>query len=358
MELKSVLKKRVFFFEKRIQNSSRVFKKILIWFLIIKKKNKIGIGECNPLLEVTNLKKLSSYKKELFFLSEKINFLKKEETNFYRPYISFSSILFGLEQALFGLKKGFPILYNSEFTDGKKGIPINGLIWISSLKEIEKEIKKKIIQGFLFLKIKINPKIFLHKGFFLEKIKKKYPNVKISLDANGSFEKKDFFSFIKKTKNLDIIHSIEQPIKPGNFKDLIEVCRESNIPIALDEELINIKDLEMKKIFLDIINPNYIVLKPSVCGGFSGTKEWIEIANERKIGWWISSSLESHIGINSISQWLFHLEKKILYNNNSSRGLHGLNIGHFHNDFLSPLIVKKGSIWYNPLKKWKIKNHI
>ncbi|WP_185866371.1 enolase C-terminal domain-like protein [Blattabacterium cuenoti] len=357
MIIKSKLKKHQFFFKKKVKNANKTFEYSIIWFFIIEKEEKIGIGECNPLLE--RFFNFNFYEKELLFISSKINAIKKTEIDYYRSYISYSSILFGLEQAFLSLKKKFPILYNSKFTHGKIGLPINSLMWYSSIRnreyEIEK-IEKEIFKGFSFIKMKISP-IFFHNqylNFFLQKIQNKYPYIKISMDANGSFKRKeDTISCINKFFDINIIHSIEQPIEAGNWKEISTICKVSKIPIALDEELIGINDLKLKKKLLDTIKPQYIVLKPSICGGFSGCKEWILEADKRKIGWWISSSLESRIGINAIAQWTFKMEQK---HKKNSRGVHGLNIGYFCNDFFSPIQIKKGSIWYNSFHKWNKKN--
>ncbi|WP_185849578.1 enolase C-terminal domain-like protein [Blattabacterium cuenoti] len=354
MIVRSELKKYQFFFKKKVKNANKTFDYSIIWFLIIKKEEKIGIGECNPLLE--KLTNLNFYEKELLFVSRKINVIKKTEIDYYRSYISYSSILFGLEQAFLYLKKKFPILYDSKFTNGKIGLSINSLIWYSSIKNTEHEIEKEIFQGFSFIKMKISP-IFFHNQylyFLLKKIQNKYPYIKISMDANGSFKRKeDSLSCINKFCDINIIHSVEQPIQSGNWKEMSTICKVSKIPIALDEELIGINDLKLKKRLLDTIKPQYIVLKPSVCGGFSGCKEWILEANKRGIGWWISSSLDSHMGINTMAQWTFKIEQKYYKN---SRGIHGLNIGYFYNDFFSPIYIKKGFIWYNPLHQWNIKS--
>ncbi|AWU44817.1 enolase C-terminal domain-like protein [Blattabacterium punctulatus] len=357
MIINSFLKKK-FFFKEKIKNSKRTFNYNIIWYLILKKNNKIGIGECNPLLDNNAFKNLNVYEKELLYLSKKINIIQKNESYYYHSYISYSSILFGLEQAILGLKNKYPILYDSKFTIGKSGISINSLIWLFSLSNINienevKKIEKEINKGFLFIKMKISPKLFTYQLIVLKKIKKKYPYIKIRIDANGSFKNsKEAIYYINKLYDINIVYSVEQPIKIGNWKDLSNICKKSKLPIALDEELIGINNLKFKKRLLDIISPKYIILKPSVCGGFLGSKEWIIEAYKRKIKWCISSSLESKIGINAIAQWTFKMEEK--YN----KGVHGLNIGYFHNDFYSPLHIKKGYIWYNPLKIWKFKNLI
>ncbi|WP_317168021.1 enolase C-terminal domain-like protein [Blattabacterium cuenoti] len=322
----------------------------------MKQNNKIGIGECNPILEKSVSKNFNYFKNELENLSKKVVSLKKTEVHYYRKYISYSSIFFGLEQAFLSLKNKFPILYDSEFTHGKKGISINALIWLHSKKkdDLIKEIEKKIIKGFSFIKMKISADLFDYQYLILKKIKEKYPSIKIRVDANGCFEdSKKALSCLNKLYDLNIVHSMEQPILSGNWKKMSEICQKSKLPVALDEELEGIYELKDKKRLLDVIHPKYVVLKPSINGGFYGSKEWILEANKRKIKWWISSSLESNIGINAVAQWTFMMKKKY-ENQNIYSHVHGLNTGVLYvNNWSSPLEIKKGSIWYNPSMKWE-----
>ncbi|WP_226989465.1 enolase C-terminal domain-like protein [Blattabacterium sp. (Blattella germanica)] len=359
-KIKFFLKKKTFFFRKKIFNSNRIFNRNTIWFIILKKNNKIGIGECNPLLEKSVSK--NRFENELENLSKRVVSLKKTEVRHYHKYISYSSIFFGLEQAFLSLKNQFPVLYDSEFFHGKKGISINALIWLNSFKKknkgsVIKEIENRIIEGFSFIKMKISANFFDYQYSVLKKIKKKYPFIKIRVDANGSFEnmKKTLYC-LNKLYDLSIIHSIEQPISSGYWKNMSKICKQSKLPIALDEELEGIHELKEKKRLLDIIHPEYVVLKPSINGGFYGSKEWILEANKRKIKWWISSSLESNIGLNAITQWTFMMMRKqhLKYSNVDSH-VHGLNTGVLYvNNWISPLEIKEGSIWYNPSLKWKI----
>ncbi|WP_185855850.1 enolase C-terminal domain-like protein [Blattabacterium cuenoti] len=359
MFFQSIIKKKLFFFKEKIKNSNRIFEHNIIWFLILKEKNKrIGIGECNPLLDHFALKNLYNYEKELLFISKKINRSKKIDPMYYRRFISYSSIFFGLEQAFLSFNKGFPILYNSDFTDGKNGLPTSSLIWLNtSENEFFKKVEEKIYLGFSCIKIKISSKLFPYQYFLLKKIKKKYNNIKIRIDANGSFkDKKSALDCINKLFDLNFVYFVEQPITPGNWNEMAYICKNSKLPIALDEELTTINQFKskfLKEKLLDFISPQYIVLKPSICGGFLGSKKWILEAKKRKIEWYISSSLESNIGMNAITQWTFNLVNDQI--------THGLETGSFYmNNFLSPLQIKKGSIWYNPfiIKKWKIKNLI
>ncbi|WP_185860502.1 enolase C-terminal domain-like protein [Blattabacterium cuenoti] len=351
------LKKKTFFFKKKVFNSNRIFKKNIIWFIILIQNNKIGIGECNPILDQYALNNLKKFEIELKILSNKILSLKKTEICCYYKYISYSSILFGLEQVFLSFKSQFPMLYHSEFIHGKKGIPINSLMWLNSFnnkKHAIKEIENQIIEGFSFIKIKINMELFHNQFFVLKEIKRKYPFIKIRVDANGCFKNiKKALYYLKKLYDLDIVDFMEQPISSGNWKNMSKICKKSKLPIALDEELANVNVLKEKKKLLDIISPQYIILKPSINGGFNGSEEWVLEASKRKIKWYVSSSLESNIGINAIAQWTFMMQKKY---NNQNFNAHGLNTGILYvNNWISPLEIKKGFIWYNPYIKWEIK---
>ncbi|WP_185857745.1 enolase C-terminal domain-like protein [Blattabacterium cuenoti] len=355
IHLNCFLKKKTFFFKKTIFNSNRIFKKNIIWFIVITQNNKIGIGECNPILDQYAFKNLKRFEIELKNLSQKIVFLKKIEIYYYYKYISYSSILFGLEQAFLSFKNQFPILYDSEFIYGIKGIPVNSLMWLNSFKNKKyaiNEMENQIMKGFSFIKIKINKNFFNDQYLILKEIKRKYPFIKIRVDANGCFENsRKALYYLDKFYDLDIVDFIEQPILSGNWKDMSKICKKSKLPIALDEELVNINKLIEKKKLLNIIQPQHLILRPCINGGFYGSEEWMLEAKKRKIKWSISSSLESNIGINAIAQWIFIMQKK--YNN---KNVHGLNTGILYvNNWNSPLRIYNGSIWYNSFIKWKIK---
>ncbi|WP_238785675.1 enolase C-terminal domain-like protein [Blattabacterium cuenoti] len=318
----------------------------------MEKNNKVGIGECNPILDKFILNNLDKFKMELKDCLKKVISLKKTKICYYNKYISYSSIFFGLEQAFLGLKNKFHILYDSEFTHGKKGIFINDLIWLDFFKNkkknnIIKKIEEKFFEGYSFIKMKISSNLFDYQYLILKNIQKKYPFVRIRIDANGCFKNtKKALYCLNKLYDLNIIDSVEQPIPSGNWKEMSRICKESKIPIALDEELYGINKLKDKKKLLNIIYPKYIVLKPSLNRGFSGSREWILEANKRKIKWWVSSSLESNIGLNAITQWTFMMEQKYGCKNEI---VHGLNTGDLYiNNWNSPLKVKKGSVWYDP----------
>ncbi len=253
------LKKKIFFFKKQVFNSNRTFRKNIIWFIILTRNNKIGIGECNPILDQYALKNLKNFEIELKNLSKMILYLKKTEMCFYYKYISYSSILFGLEQAFLSLKNKFPMLYHSKFTYGIEGIPINSLMWLNSFNKDKKyaieKMEDQIIEGFSLIKMKVNMKFINDQYFILKEIKRKYPFLKIRVDANGCFENiQKAFYYLNKFYDLGIIDSMEQPILSGNWKDMSEICKKSKLPIVLDEELENIHELKKKQNYWILLN--------------------------------------------------------------------------------------------------------
>ncbi|WP_238783858.1 enolase-like domain-containing protein [Blattabacterium cuenoti] len=330
---------------------------------MVKTDNNFIIGECNTLLDIKSLIDLIKIDKELKWIVNKINFSK--ELKFYnlKNNISYSSVFFVLEQIFIGLKKEYPILYNSEFTKGKEEIFINDIIWLYEWKKYNEKIfiekiHSKIKNGFSCIKIKINKELLYLQYNFLKKIKNIYPFLKIRIDANGCFKNKfEALYFINKFYELDIICLFEQPILPGNWNDISYICKNSESPIALDEELIGIVKLKEKRKLLDFINPEYIVIRPSICGGFNGSEEWIKEAYKRNIRWYVSSSLESNIGINAIVQWTFIMNKKYSLGN---KIYHGLNTTCIYINELntSPFVKGKVGFTWNNKFLYKEKNLI
>ena len=226
-----------------------------------------------------------------------------------RPY---PSMLFGIETALLDLRSNLSpltsdhssLLFDTAFARGEVGIPINGLVWMGSYDEMLKRMEEKLEKGFRCVKLKIGAIDFDQELDLIKRIRDRFSfhEVELRLDANGAFK---FEEALYKLELLSqyAIHSIEQPIKAGQWAFMAELCRESPLPIALDEELIGVNDPEMKRHMLNIIKPRYIILKPSLHGGMMGCREWIETAREMGIGSWITSALESNIGLNAIAQF-------------------------------------------------------
>ena len=304
------------------------------FILEISDDGKKGIGECS-LFRGLSYDDRADYEEKLQWLCENINcdfeFLKEELKEF-------PSIWFGYEQAVLNLKHGGKLYFPGEFTEGKSSILINGLIWMGDINFMEEQIQDKLEQGFHCIKLKIGVD-WKNEHEILQKLRLKFSKEKLELrvDANGGFSTAEAKIVLRQLAELNI-HSIEQPIKSGNWNDMAELCAETPTAIALDEELIGIVGLNEKKKLLETINPQYIILKPSLVGGFSGSDEWISLAGQKNIKWWITSALESNIGLNAISQYTF--EK----NNLMPQGL-GTG-GLFTNNFESNLELKGDRLFF------------
>lgn len=312
------------------------------YFIKINKNKKIGIGE-SAIFRGLSADDVSDYQEKLSWAVKNINLSKDDLFNNLKNY---SSIIFGLEQAFQSLQAENPFhLYNNDFTEGHKGIPINGLVWMGEKKFMFEQIKRKIKQGFKVIKLKIGAIDFADELYLLKYIRSQFSpeEIEIRVDANGAFAPDEAFEKIKYLSDY-FIHSIEQPIKAGQFEKMFDLCRKSPIPIALDEELIGYNHLINKKDFLYKIQPQYIILKPALHGGFIGTKTWIEAAKKLKIDWWITSALESNIGLNAIAQFTYSLNVKIPQ---------GLGTGSlFINNIDSPLFINNGSLFYKKNENW------
>ncbi len=328
---------------KRPSGTSRgILKTKETWFVILNDNGKQGIGECG-ILRTLSIDDRPDYEEKLKWACSNIHlgivFLLKE-------LCEFPSIQFGLEQAFLSLRSQTPFdLFPSEFTEGNKAIPINGLVWMGDKEFMKSQIKEKLATGFSCIKMKIGAIDFETEMELLMAIRKEFSSNEIELrvDANGGFDPNNALEKLKRLSELEI-HSIEQPIKQGQFNEMASLCEKTPLPIALDEELIGVFSVTKKQEVLQTIQPQYIILKPSLIGGFKGGNEWIENAEKQNIAWWITSALESNIGLNAIAQWTFTL------NNSMPQGL-GTG-GLYTNNIDSPLEIEKGSLKYNNSKKW------
>lgn len=310
-------------------------------FLILGENNIQGIGECSTIAG------LSIDPEEL--IEQKLENLCAHINNGNNPLSfdlsGFPAIKFSLETALIDLKSGGnSILYPTKFTEGHHSIPINGLVWMGDIEFMANQIREKIDAGYRCIKIKIGALDFETEFDLIKKIRTQYgPNdIEIRLDANGGFSPEDALKKLEKLSLLSI-HSVEQPVKSGQLEKMSEICRNSPIPIALDEELIGLNPDKDSGI-LDILKPSYIILKPSLVGGFKPAEKWIAEAEKRDTGWWITSALEANIGLNAIAQWT--ATKDVIIPQ-------GLGTGQlYHNNILSPLEIKKAALFYNPEKNW------
>ncbi|WP_250254430.1 o-succinylbenzoate synthase [Chryseobacterium sp. Marseille-Q3244] len=304
------------------------------FILEISEDGKKGIGEC-AVFRGLSFDDKSDYEEKLIWLCENIDlnpdFLKEELKDF-------PSIWFGYEQAVQNLKLGENLYFPSEFTEGKSAITINGLIWMGDVGYMEEQIQDKLEKGFHCIKLKIGVD-WKSEHIILQELRRKFSKEQLELrvDANGGFSIDEAGIVLQQLADLHI-HSIEQPIKAGNWKGMAELCAQTPTPIALDEELIGITDLEEKKKLLETIKPQYIILKPALVGGFAGSDEWISLAEEQNIGWWITSALESNIGLNAIAQYTFTKKSPMPQ---------GLGTGAlFTNNFESNLELRNELLWF------------
>ncbi|MGC9354085.1 MAG: o-succinylbenzoate synthase [Mariniphaga sp.] len=340
--MKAWYKKYELHFKRPATTSRGTYKTRTVWFLMLEENGKTGVGECAP------LPGLSSE------TPEQVERLLHEISTDPRKFIqhpeltrNISSVHFGLETALQDLQNGgCQILFPSDFSEGKQGIPINGLIWMGEPDFMLNQIQEKIEAGFRCIKLKIGSLDFDKELKILESIREKYDagQVTLRVDANGAFSPDEALEKLHRLAPLHI-HSIEQPIAAGQWEKMADVCKESPVPVALDEELIGIHSRQEKEKLLETIRPQFLILKPSLHGGFSGCSEWIGLAEQRSVGWWITSYLESNIGLNAIAQWTFHKKAK---------GHQGLGTGGLFTDNIpSPLEIRGEELWFNPDKKFQ-----
>ncbi len=342
--MKATYQKYILDFKRPSGTSRGVLTQKETWFIILEQNGKTGIGECG-ILRGLSIDDRSDYEEKLKWTCDNIH-LGLE--NLYSELVELPSIQFGLEMAFKSLESNNPLeLFPSAFTEGKASIPINGLIWMGTPEFMNAQIKDKIEQGFSCIKLKIGAIDFDTEIALLKSIRKEFSvsDIEVRVDANGAFKPDEALEKLKRLSELRL-HSIEQPIKQGQLEKMAILCEQTPLPIALDEELIGVFDVTEKVNLLQTINPQYIILKPSFIGGWSGTKQWINLANNQNIGWWITSALESNIGLNAIAQWTFTL------NNNLPQGLGTGAL--FTNNFDSPLQVKNGTLRYENNLVWNL----
>jgi o-succinylbenzoate synthase len=316
MSLKVSLSERVLHFRQPAGTSRGIYTERRSWFVDIADGDAVGHGECAPLPDLScDALPPDIYKDVL----EK--FCREVEQTGEIPYEAmrdYPSMLFGLETAMLdvnskkrrsmaeGKTDDRSVLFDTPFARGEVGIPINGLVWMGTFDEMSKRIEEKLVQGFRCIKLKIGAIDFDSELALIKQIRSRFSRseVELRVDANGAFDYADGDALYKlELLSQFALHSIEQPIKAGQWANMAELCRESPLPIALDEELIGVNDPEQKRQLLHIIKPAFIVLKPSLHGGMAGCREWIETARQEDIGSWITSALESNVGLNAIAQF-------------------------------------------------------
>ena len=350
MEYKIDITEREFHFKQPAGTSRGIYTTRKSWFIRMSSPSfpgRTGIGECAPLPQLS-CDDTPQYAKTLRALCDKFEQEGAIDYALMRPY---PSMLFGLETALLNLERGCTALFDTPFSRGEEGIPINGLVWMGSFDEMLKRMERKIEEGSRCIKLKIGAIDFDSELELLRRIRHRFSSreMTIRLDANGAFKygatespEEDALYKLELLSQY-AVHSIEQPIAARQWGNMAELCRESPLPIALDEELIGVNRPDMKAQLLNIIKPAYIVIKPSLHGGMKGTEEWVEAAKAHDVGTWVTSALESNIGLNAIAQLTAHI-----YGPNISMP-QGLGTGLLFEDNIDmPVSVRDNAIWYSP----------
>ncbi len=346
--LKAYFTKRIFNFKQPGGTSRGVLITKDSWFITVydyDEPNVTGVGECS-LLKGLSIDDRPDFESKIKHVCDDI---QNWQWWLEEGLIEFPSIRFGLETAIKDfIEGGKRILFSSSFTDGINNIPINGLVWMGDYQTMRKRIIEKIKSGFNCIKLKVGALNFDDEVRLLKIIRNDFSenDIELRLDANGAFSATEVLDKLNVLSKFNI-HSIEQPIKQLQWNEMSKVCSKSPIPVALDEELIGmVRRLQIREM-LDIINPQYIILKPSLLGGFKQSSVFIEEAENANVGWWITSALESNIGLNAIAQWTYTLGSKLPQ---------GLGTGQvFSDNITSPLSIVKATLHYNSEVEWNMK---
>mgnify|MGYP006104966131 FL=1 len=315
------------------------------WFIQLEQNSLKGIGECG-MFKGLSIDDRADFETKLVWTCKNIHLGLDE---LLAALIEFPSIQFGLEMALQSLQQKDQFeLFPSDFTKGKDSIPINGLIWMGDKSFMKQQIKDKLDAGFSCIKLKIGAIDFEKELELIKSIRTEFnaETIEIRVDANGAFKPDVALEKLKRLSDYNL-HSIEQPIQQGQLHEMAQLCADTPLPIALDEELIGVFSVTNKALLLQTIKPQYIILKPTLVGGFKGSQEWIDLAESNNIGWWVTSTLESNIGLNAIAQWTYTLKSQLP----QGLGTGGL----FTNNIQAPLVVDSGQLFYDLKTKWNLK---
>lgn len=329
---------RLLHFKQPAGTSRGVYNTRKVWYIEIssmKNPSIKGIGECAPLPNLS-CDDVPQYEEVLQQACGKVAREGNIPTESLRNY---PSILFGLETALRHYETGSLALWDTPFSRGEAGIPINGLIWMGNFEEMYRQIEAKMEAGYRCIKLKIGAIDFDAELTLLKHIRSRFSvkDIELRVDANGAFSPAEAMHKLDALSKLDL-HSIEQPIRAGQWEEMARLTARTPLPIALDEELIGHNIPEIKQELLSAIRPQYIILKPSLHGGICGSNEWIAEAEKQNIGWWVTSALESNIGLNAIAQWCATLHNALPQ---------GLGTGQLFTDNIDlPLEIRKDCLWF------------
>ena len=323
-------------------------------FIMLEHHGHTGIGECAPLPGLSPDDRVD-FAQQLRQVAQELSHCpipqtEDEVTEAVNELIppDFPALRFGVEMAWLDVLHGgerriFPSVMHPEFTP----LPINGLVWMGDPEIMRRQIDEKIAAGFRCIKLKIGALDFAEERRLLEYVRQHYTSDTITLrvDANGAFAPDEALDKLYQLARYDI-HSIEQPIRAGQWEAMAALCRESPVPIALDEELIGVSSPLDKQQLLDTIQPHYIILKPTLVGGLAASDEWVALAEERGIGWWATSALESNIGLNAIAQWVARYAPRLPQ---------GLGTGQlYYNNIASPIVIDRGYLTYDQDIEWDL----
>ncbi|MBR1395705.1 MAG: o-succinylbenzoate synthase [Prevotella sp.] len=334
--MKADIEERVLHFKQPAGTSRGVYTERRVWLVTVSDGSAVGVGECAPLPDLS-CDARADYGDVLRGFCDQLEQMGQIDYEAMRDY---PSMLFGLETALLEVKSG-KRLFDTAFSRGEVGIPINGLVWMGNYDEMLRRMEEKLEQGFRCVKLKIGAIDFDQELDLVKRIRERFSfhEVELRLDANGAFPYEEALYKLELLSQY-AIHSIEQPIRQGQWAYMAELCRESPLPIALDEELIGVNDREMKSHLLNVIKPAYIVLKPSLHGGMAGCREWIDAARQHDVGTWITSALESNVGLNAIAQFC-----SVVYGDHITMP-QGLGTGQLFTDNIAmPLEIRGDQLW-------------
>ena len=329
---------RLLHFKQPAGTSRGVYNTRKVWYIEISSMENPsikGIGECAPLPNLS-CDDVPQYEEVLQQACSRVAREGNIPTESLRNY---PSILFGLETALRHYETGSLALWDTPFSRGEAGIPINGLIWMGNFEEMYRQIEAKMEAGYRCIKLKIGAIDFDAELTLLKHIRSRFSvkDIELRVDANGAFSPAEAMHKLDALSKLDL-HSIEQPIRAGQWEEMARLTARTPLPIALDEELIGYNTPKIKKELLSDIRPQYIILKPSLHGGICGSNEWIAEAEKQNIGWWVTSALESNIGLNAIAQWCATLHNALPQ---------GLGTGQLFTDNIDlPLEIRKDCLWF------------
>ena len=311
---------------------------------------RVGMGEASPLkgLSIDHVPGFEDHLREVCrrFVVRPESAL--DEPGFLAGLVGegYPALRFAFETALLDLRHGGRrVIFPGPFPEGDLAIPINGLIWMGPAAQMRTQIEEKLAQGYTCLKMKIGAIDFAAECDLLAAVRDRFPPEQITLrvDANGAFSPAEAPAKLEALSRFGL-HSIEQPIRAGQPAEMARLCRESPVPVALDEELIGVHRYDDKRDLLTRLRPPFIILKPTLLGGFAHCREWIELAEGLGIGWWMTSALESNVGLNAISQFTASLHPALPQ---------GLGTGQlYHNNIPSPLRIDQGHLRYEQGVEW------